>query len=138
MPEMGTSGICGSPGLCQPPWATRLTQITFYYRSHFPVSFNFNGIRLTKKSSFIAYLFALFASVPAERFARIIRQTVDSFGPERVLYGTDAPFTWQSLPEIDFVTAITNLTTMAPDDAKLTESEVEMILGMNAKKLLNI
>jgi predicted TIM-barrel fold metal-dependent hydrolase len=72
------------------------------------------------------------------RFARIIRQAVDSFGPERVLFGTDAPFTWQSLPEIDFVTAITNLTTMAPDDAKLTESEVEMILGTNAKKLLNI
>jgi predicted TIM-barrel fold metal-dependent hydrolase len=72
------------------------------------------------------------------RFARIIRQAVNSFGPERVLFGSDAPFTWNSLPEIGFVTAIRNLTTMAPDDAKLTESEVEMILGTNAQQLLSI
>jgi uncharacterized protein len=78
------------------------------------------------------------AATDFPRFARIMRQAVDSLGPERVLFGTDAPLTWQSLPEIGFVTAIRNLTTEAPDDARLTESEVEMILGTNAIKLLNI
>jgi len=72
------------------------------------------------------------------RFARIIRQAVDSFGPERLLFGTDAPLTWYTLSENDFVTAVRNLSTEAPDDAKLTESELEMILGTNAERLLNI
>jgi predicted TIM-barrel fold metal-dependent hydrolase len=72
------------------------------------------------------------------KFARTIREVVDAFGPERVLFGTDSPFTWGVLPEKDFVTAIKDLTTKAPDDAKFTVNEIEMLLGMNAKKLLNI
>jgi len=72
------------------------------------------------------------------KFARTIREVVDAFGPERVLFGTDGPYTWRVLSEKDFVTAIKDLVTKAPDDAKFTQNEIEMLLGMNAKKLLNI
>ncbi|MGA2525474.1 MAG: amidohydrolase family protein [Smithellaceae bacterium] len=72
------------------------------------------------------------------KFARIIREVMDAFGLERVLFGTDSPFTWGVLSEKDFVTAIKYLATKAPDDAKFTQNEIEMLLGANAKKLLNI
>jgi predicted TIM-barrel fold metal-dependent hydrolase len=72
------------------------------------------------------------------KFARIIREVMDAFGPERVLFGTDGPYTWGVLSEKDFVTSIKDLATKAPDDVKFTASEIEMLLGMNAKKLLNI
>ena len=72
------------------------------------------------------------------KFARTIREVVDAFGPERVLFGTDSPFTWGVLPEKDFVAAIKDLVHRAPDDAKFTVNEIEMLLGANAKKLLNI
>jgi uncharacterized protein len=71
-------------------------------------------------------------------FARIIREVVDAFGAERVLFGTDSPFTWGILAEKDFITAIKELATKSPEDAKFSEGEIEMILGVNAKKLLNI
>lgn len=72
------------------------------------------------------------------RFARMIREVVDAFGPERVLFGTDSPFSWGILSERDFVVAIKDLTTKAPDEYKLTDSEIEMLLGTNAKRLLSI
>ena len=72
------------------------------------------------------------------KFARAIREVVDAFGPERVLFGTDSPYTQRILSEKDFVTAIKELPTKAPDDAKFTEDEIAMILGANAKRLLNL
>jgi hypothetical protein len=72
------------------------------------------------------------------KFARIIREVVDAFGPERVLFGTDSPYIWGVLSEKDFVTALKDLATKAPDDVKFAASEIEMLLGTNAKKLLNI
>lgn len=71
-------------------------------------------------------------------FARTIREVVDAFGPERVLFGTDSPFTWGVLSEKKFVTAIKELATKAPDDSKFTEDEIELLLGINARKLLTI
>jgi len=71
-------------------------------------------------------------------FARAIRDAVNAFGPERVLFGTDFPFSEAILNGKDFVTAIKELATKAPDDAKFTESEIEKLLGLNAQKLLNI
>jgi hypothetical protein len=38
----------------------------------------------------------------------------------------------------DFITAVKELATKAPDDSKFTESEIEKLLGLNAKRLLNI
>ena len=71
-------------------------------------------------------------------FARAIREAVNAFGPDRVLFGTDSPFSWGIISEKSFVTAIKELATKAPDDAKFTESEIEKLLGLNANKLLNI
>jgi uncharacterized protein len=71
-------------------------------------------------------------------FARAIREAVNAFGPERVLLGTDCPWLEAILNGKDFVTAIKELTTKAPEDSKFTESEIEMLLGLNAQKLLNI
>jgi predicted TIM-barrel fold metal-dependent hydrolase len=71
-------------------------------------------------------------------FARAIREAVNAFGPDRVLFGTDSPFSWGIISEKSFVTAIKELATKAPDDAKFTESEIEKLLGLNAKQLLNI
>jgi microsomal dipeptidase-like Zn-dependent dipeptidase len=71
-------------------------------------------------------------------FARAVREAVNAFGPDRVLLGTDCPWLETVLTGKDFIAAIRDLATKAPDDAKFTESEIEMILGLNAKKLLNI
>ena len=68
------------------------------------------------------------------KFARTIREVVDAFGPERVLFGTDSPYTWGVLSEKDFITAIKDLATKAPDDAKFTDSEIEMLLGAEREK----
>lgn len=72
------------------------------------------------------------------RFARMIRDVVDAFGPEGVLFGTDSPYSWGILTEGDFVTATEELATKAPEDCRLTESEVEQLLGTNAERLLGI
>lgn len=71
-------------------------------------------------------------------FARTLREVVNAFGPERVLFGTDSPFTWGMLSEGDFIKAIRELPTKAPEDAKFTKDEIEMLLGLNAQKILNI
>ena len=68
------------------------------------------------------------------KFARTIREVVDAFGPERVLFGTDGPYTWRVLSDKDFVTAIKDLATKAPDDAKFTRNEIEMLLGDEREK----
>jgi len=72
------------------------------------------------------------------RFARMLRDVVDAFGPEGVLFGTDSPYAWGILAEGEFVTAIKELATKAPEECRLTDTEVERILGTNAERLLGI
>jgi hypothetical protein len=71
-------------------------------------------------------------------FARSVREAVNAFGPERVLFGTDCPWLEMILDGKDFVRAVEDLATKAPDDAKFTPTEIDMLLGSNARKLLNI
>jgi len=71
-------------------------------------------------------------------FARAVRAAVNAFGPDRVLLGTDCPWLETVLTGKDFIAAIRELATKAPDDAKFTGSEIEMLLGLNARKLLNM
>jgi predicted TIM-barrel fold metal-dependent hydrolase len=71
-------------------------------------------------------------------FARAVREAVNAFGPDRVLFGTDFPWLESIIDGKDFIKAIKELATKAPDDAKFSESEIEMLLGLNAQKLLNI
>jgi uncharacterized protein len=71
-------------------------------------------------------------------FARAVREAVNAFGPERVLLGTDFPWLEAIVNGKDFIMAVKELVTKEPDDAKFTEGEIEMILGSNAQRLLNI
>lgn len=71
-------------------------------------------------------------------FARTIREAVDAFGPDRVCFGTDYPWLEAVLSGKDFIAAVKDLETKAPDDAKFTRSEIENLLAGNAKKLLNL
>ena len=73
-----------------------------------------------------------------QSFARAVREAVNAFGPDRVLFGTDFPWLESIVNGTDFVTAIKELATKAPDDAKFTGSEIGKLLGLNAQKLLNI
>lgn len=72
------------------------------------------------------------------RFARVLREAADSFGPDRVLFGTDSPYLWPQMSETEYVQAVKDLPSRAPEGVHFTESEVEMILGGNAQKLLHL
>ena len=63
---------------------------------------------------------------------------MNTFGPERVLFGTDNPYFWSLMSEHDYVQAVMALTFKAPEDARFTDQEVDMILGANAVRLLNL
>jgi predicted TIM-barrel fold metal-dependent hydrolase len=71
-------------------------------------------------------------------FARTLRRAADVMGPERVLFGTDGPYLWPTLSDRDYVQAVRDLTTRAPADARFTSEEVDLILGGNAARLLNL
>jgi len=71
-------------------------------------------------------------------FAKAVKEAVSEMGPERVLFGTDNPYLWGVMPESRFVRAVRDLTHLPPEDGRLTEAEVDLILGGNAKGLLNI
>lgn len=75
-----------------------------------------------------------------DKFARTIREAMDAFGAERVLFGTDSPFTWGMLPEDEkgFVSAIKDLKNKAPKDTSFTQDEIDLLLGENAIKLLGL
>jgi predicted TIM-barrel fold metal-dependent hydrolase len=72
------------------------------------------------------------------RFARVIRDVVDAFGAERVLFGTDSPFTWGVMSEAHFVTAVRNLEFQAPEGVHFSKQEIDLILGGNAQRLLRL
>lgn len=69
-------------------------------------------------------------------FAAAIRAAVDQLGPQRILFATDSPFLWPVLSEPAYVTAVKELTSKPPEHCRLTDREVEMILGLNAERLL--
>jgi predicted TIM-barrel fold metal-dependent hydrolase len=71
-------------------------------------------------------------------FAEAVYHAVAHFGPERVLFGTDNPYLWPVLPEPKYVEAIRDLAAKTPEHARITEKDVDMILGENAKVLLKL
>lgn len=72
------------------------------------------------------------------RFARVLREAADSFGPDRILFGTDSPYLWPQMSEADYVQAVKDLPSRAPEDVNFTDTDVAMILGGNAQKLLHL
>jgi predicted TIM-barrel fold metal-dependent hydrolase len=71
-------------------------------------------------------------------FAQTVKHAVAHFGPERVLFGTDNPYLWPVLPEPDYVQAVRDLAVTTPEESRITEQDVEMILGKNAAGLLKL
>lgn len=71
-------------------------------------------------------------------FAHTVKHAVAHFGPERVLFGTDNPYLWPVLPEPKYVEAIRDLAVKAPEETGLTQQDVQMILGENAKTLFKL
>ena len=71
-------------------------------------------------------------------FAHAVKHAVAHFGPERVLFGTDNPYLWPVLPEPAYVQAVRDLAVTGPQETRITEQDVQMILGDNAKGLLKL
>jgi hypothetical protein len=71
-------------------------------------------------------------------FCERLRHALDSFGSDRVLYGTDGPYLRLALSDKDYVQLVKDLPTKAPEGITFTEAEVEAMLGGNAARILGI
>ncbi|MBN2225372.1 MAG: amidohydrolase [Deltaproteobacteria bacterium] len=71
-------------------------------------------------------------------FNDAVGHAVAHFGPERVLFGTDNPYLWPVLPEPQYVQAVRDLAVTAPEQTRITQQDVQMILGDNAAGLLKL
>lgn len=73
-----------------------------------------------------------------KEFCHTLRRALDSFGSERVLFGTDGPYYQAIMPDKEFINLIQNLPEKAPDGLKFTREEIDAVLGGNAKRLLGL
>ena len=71
-------------------------------------------------------------------FCEALRQALDYFGPQRVLFGTDGPFYRMALSNKDYIQIIKDLPDKAPEGLNFTEDEVETMLGKGAAALLRL
>lgn len=71
-------------------------------------------------------------------FCEVLRRALDSFGSDRVLFGTDGPYLRPGMPDKDWVQLIKDLPTKAPEGITFTEAEVEAMLGGNAARILGL
>ena len=71
-------------------------------------------------------------------FCRELRTILDFLGPHKVLLGSDGPIHTLLKPIKTWVDIIRNLPEEAPDGISFTRAEVDLILGGNAMRILNI
>lgn len=71
-------------------------------------------------------------------FAQIMKTAVDSIGADRILFATDSAFTWPLLSEAEYVAKFKSLSTDPPEPFRLSESDVDLILGGNAARMLKL
>ncbi len=71
-------------------------------------------------------------------FCKTLREALDEFGSDRVLFGTDGPYLRATMPDKDYVQLIKDLPTKAPDGIEFTQEEVDAILGGNAQRIFEI
>jgi len=71
-------------------------------------------------------------------FCRELRTLIDFAGPEKVLFGSDAPIDAIVHPIKHWVRTIRDLPEKAPEGIRFTKDEVDMILGGNAAKILGL
>lgn len=70
------------------------------------------------------------------QFCYILRKFLDEFGPERVLFGTDAPIPEEVMSSKEWVQMIRELPDKSPAPYRFTEEEVAALLDGNARRLL--
>lgn len=70
-------------------------------------------------------------------FCYVLRQVLDQFGKDRVMFGTDAPALEHIMTTEEFVRIVHDLPSKAPDAIRFTEEEVSAILDGNARRLLD-
>lgn len=72
------------------------------------------------------------------KFVHILRKVIDAFGPDRVLFATDAPSFSFLHSEKEWVETIRDLPHKAPEGYTFTEEEIESILYGNAARILGL
>jgi len=72
------------------------------------------------------------------RFCYALRECLDEFTAERVLWGTDNPYLRTAVPDKDWIQMIKDLPTKAPEGVTFTQEEVEAMLGGNAQRIFGI
>jgi predicted TIM-barrel fold metal-dependent hydrolase len=70
------------------------------------------------------------------QFCHILRQFLDEFGSDRVLFGTDAPILEDAVSSKEWVQLVRELPEKAPEGYRFTEDEVSALLDDNARTLL--
>ena len=70
------------------------------------------------------------------KFCHILRRFLDEWGPDRILFGTDAPVFEHFLPAKDWVQLIRDLPKSSPAGMPFTEHEVAALLHDNAARVL--
>jgi hypothetical protein len=70
------------------------------------------------------------------QFCYILRKFLDSFGVERVFFGTDAPLLEDIMPSQEWVSMVRDLPSKSPAPYCFTEKEITMLLEGNARRLL--
>jgi predicted TIM-barrel fold metal-dependent hydrolase len=72
------------------------------------------------------------------KFARILRSFIDIAGADKILWGTDDPVYGVLIPTGQYIQAVRDLPTRAPDGLTFTDAEVSAILGGNAARLFGL
>ena len=71
-------------------------------------------------------------------FCASLRECLNGFSAERVLWGTDNPYYRGILPDKDWIQMIKDLPTKAPEGITFTQEEVDAMLGGNAQRIFGI
>jgi len=80
----------------------------------------------------------IFAQGQHGLFCQNMRSALDSFGPPRVLFGTDGPFLRPIMSNKDYIQLVRDLPKNAPDGITFTEEEIDAVLGGSAAKILGL
>ena len=72
------------------------------------------------------------------RFCRTLREFMDFTEPERIFFGSDRPGLSAVMSSEDWVGLIKNLPQKSVDGISFKEEEISLLLGGNAKNLLNL
>jgi uncharacterized protein len=71
-------------------------------------------------------------------FCRELRTAIDLVGPDKILFGSDAPIQTLLYPMKTMLGFFRDLTSKAPADIQFTQEEVDRILGGNAQQILGL